>query len=400
MKYRLGSTRQLFETDGFLGKGGEGTVVGIPSHPTLVAKIFATPTPHLRDKLQEMRLRPPTAARGILRHHRIAWPQELIFAERQELVVGYAMAKVSQAIPFASFCYPHLRGGGSTDRIFKVAIDICDTLASLHQDGYVVVDGNDANVLVAGERITWIDTDSFQIPAQSRIFTSAMAHPEFTPAESIGRRKDTILTPSHDLFALGVMMFKVFFEGRHPFMCRYVGNGQKPSLIERIQQGLWPHARTGCKQFLPPTGGRKFEDLHPHLRDAFIGCFEVGHRSPKHRPTAIEWRTTLEHVRANPFPARRKTCVSSLGSVAPSIRSWLSIVRNGKSTDHSRTGESLWDVTAWLLTAQLLVFAVTTIVLIIFALKMIQISAAFAVSSNDYVLTTLPSGIETVEANS
>lgn len=291
------------------------------------------------------------------------------------------MAKVNQALPFASFCYPHLRGGGAADRIFNVAIEICDTLASLHQDGYVVVDGNDANVLVVGDRITWIDTDSFQIPASGRTFTSAVGHPEFTPAESIGRRKDAILKPSHDLFALGVMMFKLLFEGRHPFSCRYAGGKHKPALPERIQQGLWPYAASASRQILPPNGGRSFGDLHPQLRDLFTGCFEVGHGSPDHRPTAINWRTTIDQVRGHAFPARKIMRVPVLGAITSSVAGLQQRPPAADSDEEWSWGELL-NPRTWVLTAQLLIFCIAAISFGILTLETIQ----FASTLNDSIV--------------
>ena len=281
-----------------LGAGGEGTVYSVGGG--LVAKIYKEPQSR-REKILAMLANPP-ADSSTPDHDSIAWPLDaLLESAPPGRFVGYLMKRVENAGGFREVAHfldrvqkrPHF----TNYELHVVALNIASAFSALHKKGYVVGDVNDRNILVTELGLaTLLDTDSFQVPKQGRggCFRCAVKTPEFTPPElqkvnprTVDRRVE------HDLFGLGVLIFQLLMQGNHPF------NGSDDngwSIPTRIEKGNFPFGRKQ-RPISPPPQAPPLSVLDDELGKLFVRCFDDGAGNPDARPTAAEWRRSLDHAR-------------------------------------------------------------------------------------------------------
>jgi formylglycine-generating enzyme required for sulfatase activity len=141
---------------------------------------------------------------------------------------------------------------------------------------------------------TIIDTDSFQVsdPYSGKIYRCLVGSEGFTPAELIRVNiADVDQTEVHDRFRLGVVIYYLLFSGP-PFRGVWKGAGDSLEQSELIRRGLWPFS--GDKLVVPSNTTIPLNILHRDLHALFLRCFNEGHKFPQKRPTAEEWRGTLE----------------------------------------------------------------------------------------------------------
>jgi len=295
------------ETAAPLGRGGEAQVYPVVGRPESVAKIYAPgkATTERAHKLVVMMANAPEAPQSGDDHVPLAWPQSLLTRpDDANAVVGFLMPRahaVAQAIDYYNpqrrreicplFDYRYL---------LRTARNLAAATRTVHARGYVIGDLKHSNVLVSQTAlVTLVDTDSFQVrdPRSGRVYPCQVGTPDYTPPE---RQHDVHasvpLTPEHDLFALGVLIFQLLMEGTHPFAGVYTGDGDPPPFEERIAAGHFPYGanpgpyRPG-KRTAPP-----FENLPPTLQALFRQCFEAGHADPTARPDAQTWQAALDET--------------------------------------------------------------------------------------------------------
>jgi TonB family protein len=85
----------------------------------------------------------------------------------------------------------------------------------------------------------------------------------------------------------------MLMEGTHPFAGRWRGEGEPPSVQERIAAGQFPYAGLPGVPLEPARTAPPLEVLDPGLRALLVRCFVDGHRDPGARPHAAEWRDAL-----------------------------------------------------------------------------------------------------------
>jgi formylglycine-generating enzyme required for sulfatase activity len=102
---------------------------------------------------------------------------------------------------------------------------------------------------------------------------------------------DVDQTEVHDRFRLGVVIYYLLFGGP-PFRGVWQGAGDSLEQSELIRRGLWPFS--GDKLVVPSDTTIPLNILHRDLHALFLRCFNEGHKFPQKRPTAEEWRGTLE----------------------------------------------------------------------------------------------------------
>lgn len=287
-----------------LGRGGEGTVYAVEHQADKVAKIYHQ-NHRTRDKERKLTamvarpLRDSTATRSPF-HTLIAWPSELIYDQGH--FAGFLMPRIDQSPSIFEVFNPQHRTAQKIlfdwRRLHRAARNMAVGLHALHHGGYVVGDINQKNVLVtATALITFIDTDSFQVPAgNGQFFRCPVGVPDYTPPELQGMQARQVdRTPHHDAFGLAVIIFQLLMEGFHPF----TGAPQNPgySVVGQvfthcITQGIFPYQPNG--QFVPPPNAPAFNSLHPHIQSMMLRCFVNGYLQPSARPTALEWADALE----------------------------------------------------------------------------------------------------------
>lgn len=293
-----------------LGKGGQGQVYKIKNQYNLVAKLYWEEQLHkhgreLEEKLYVMINNPPIDPTWEQhKHHSIAWPLKILYKEKSKR-------------NFAGYVMPFVDGGDLSDcffpedrkkvlgynfnwkYLFVTACNIASAVRALHEKEYYIGDFKEENIIVKKSTlITIIDCDSFQVkdPNRSKIYYCGYKSFEYSAPELIDNpqinlnRYDRRYT---DLFALGVIIFKLIMEGTHPFDC-IVGTGIRADTRDaKIKNGFFPYITTD-NNIKPAKGSPSFEIIPPDIQHLFIECFVYGHTNPTMRPTAYEWYKKLK----------------------------------------------------------------------------------------------------------
>ena len=282
-----------------LGSGGEGNVYLIPDEPGTVAKIYHRQARARGAKLLLMVKNPP-ARIDTDGHPAIAWPLDTLHtglpAEPDNLA-GFIMRHARSMKPigqcfnpstrereFPSFTYRHL---------CVVALNLAQAVARVHGGNYVIGDINESNALVGQNGMTTlIDTDSFQLIDEDSgaVYRNPVGKLEYTPGDLQGQRFDMIDREQyHDRFGLGVIIFQLLMEGRHPFSGIYSGPGEPPDIGESISAGYFVHGTSRTIPLKPGPGYMPWSTLSPEIAQMFRLCFDVGHENRIVRPTAFRW---------------------------------------------------------------------------------------------------------------
>ena len=263
-----------------------------------LAKIYHNPHNERINKLQLMVRYCPRDPNAHLNHISFAWPYSIL-EDNQGEVVGFLMPKVVGSETLLKICTPIMRRKYKLETnwyfLHVVARNIAAIIEAIHVKGYVLGDIKLENILVNNRGLpTIIDTDSFQVsdPYSGKIYRCLVGSEGFTPAELIRVNiADVDQTEVHDRFRLGVVIYYLLFSGP-PFRGVWKGAGDSLEQSELIRRGLWPFS--GDKLVVPSNTTIPLNILHRDLHALFLRCFNEGHKFPQKRPTAEEWRGTLE----------------------------------------------------------------------------------------------------------
>ena len=288
----------LIRSENYIGAGGEGVVYNLDDHPDLVAKIYRSPTDAIRKKLALMLDNPPAlpSADG---HVAIAWPADVLLARSvvPESLVGYVMPKLTDAPQVNQIFNPRARRDKAPAFTYKhqitAAANIATIVRAIHDRNHVIGDINESNFLIDDRaRPILIDADSFQItdPQNQVYYRSLVGKPEYTPPELQNADfRTTDRSQEHDRFGLGVLVFQLLMDGRHPYQGIYRGAGEPPSVKNKIIQGFYAHTSRNIP-LIPPAGSLPIETIPESLRNMFANCFDG---APGMRPTPHQWEQEL-----------------------------------------------------------------------------------------------------------
>lgn len=287
-----------------LHEGGEGRLFEVRQQPDLVAKIYKHPKGR-RDKLEAM-LRKPPEDKATPGHVSIVWPIDLLnSADSSRAFVGFVMKRIGNSAPFHEFSRTSTRKqkhpGFNFKYLHTAASNLAGVFAALHQRGYVVGDVNESNILINDAAlVTIVDTDSFQVPVlnKSGVYRCPVGRAEFTPPElqSLDFAK-VDRKVYHDLFGVGVLIFQLLMLGYHP----YEGSSAPTFSVDdwppgkRISQGNFPFGREK-KPIKPGPGFPSLSMLDPGVQNLFLRCFEDGRKDPLRRPSALDWKKSLNNA--------------------------------------------------------------------------------------------------------
>ncbi len=309
MQVKRQSNGEVIDLGTVIASGGQGKIHKVPSDASLAAKVYyAHKLKDIdSDKLQLMLANPPDDSvkkdRGCVS---IAWPVDLLLSiDGSEQIIGFLMPRVPKQVrPIHDYYIPETRRedklGFNYLYLHRTARNFAGAMSALHAKQYVIGDVNESNILVHDTAIvTLVDTDSFQVRdlQKGKVYRCPVGKAEYTPPELQRRKKFAGYdrTPEHDLFGLGVLIFKLLMEGEHPFVGVYQGSEEPPPTKKRILEGHFPHGIKKVPYKHKPMAVR-FEVLHPTLRQLFIRCFEDGHNNPQARPDARTWVKALDEA--------------------------------------------------------------------------------------------------------
>jgi DNA-binding helix-hairpin-helix protein with protein kinase domain len=283
-----------------LGRGGEGVVHELPSHPDWVAKRYhQAPDAAKQQKLRLM----AEAIDSPLRNY-AAWPEETLHLGENGPVIGFTMQRIEGRLPIHMLYSPAQRRESFPQARFDflvfVARNIAAAFATLHEHGHVLGDVNQGNVLVgADSRVILIDCDSFQIQVGDALHRCEVGVAHFTPPElqSIASFEDITRTPNHDGFGLALLIFHLLMGGRHPYSGVPLADHIGESLEADIRDFRYAYAKDAAQRLIaPPPKSVPIESLPP----AIVALFEQAFTEPgvAARPTPQQWVGALDALRA------------------------------------------------------------------------------------------------------
>ena len=318
-----GPTRERIELSSKpLHQGGEGALYSIARYPNEIAKVMFKPSSTLMLKLDALRLTLPSQSSSYL----FTRPLDVLFSEKDSTkCIGYVMPHCTTFQALYLFLRGTRSGHVSARDVLEFSRHVSEAFAAAHRVGVVIGDVNESNVgLTTNTQAVLLDTDSYQIQTNGRVFRCPVGRPEFTPPELQGKKfKDVDRTASSDAFGLGVILFELFMQGAHPFAALYSGSGNPLPLAKRIKHGLFPHSVNGVPKYHPPKNLVRFTDLPHRIQDLFHDCFEAGHRDPNLRPSADEWLSELSRLTPQDLLRKSQTSTPSHGK-----RNYLTTLRS------------------------------------------------------------------------
>ncbi|MGK7941305.1 MAG: tetratricopeptide repeat protein [Crocosphaera sp.] len=276
--------KPLVDKQGEVKQGGEGKIYEMLSDSSLVAKIYHKDQlkPEHKEKLPILLEIAEKLTIPKTNSFQIAWCVDLVYGSPQkENLIGFLMPEVKDAEKifnaynqeereqkFQHFNYYDL---------YEIAFNLAKVFQELHKHNIVIGDVNESNFLVTKyAEVVCIDIDSFQIydRKEDKYYKCTVGTPGYKPPEL--NSYQTVRKPEHDLYGLGVLIYKLLMGGMDPFP---EINGQK--------QKVYQHSR-----FALP-----FEALHPEVRHLMKLFINYGYRNPQERPSAEDWVVALQEAK-------------------------------------------------------------------------------------------------------
>jgi serine/threonine protein kinase len=304
-------TQQAIALTEQIASSGEGEVWRT-NRAGYLAKIYHKLTPERIRKLEVMVNNPPHDPNAKTGHISFAWVYSLL-QDTWGQTVGFLMPAIADSVELLDVYNPSRRRkvlpGFNWLYLHTTAVNIASIMQAIHVKGYVLGDVKSQNILVNNRALpSIIDTDSFQVkhPDTGEVFFCPVGSEGFTPVELLD--KDLALTEQtevHDRFRLAVIIHLLLF-GDHPFKGQWMGQGESPSPLDLLRQGLWAYSQD--ELIKPSSLTIPLQTVHPALQRCFLRCFNEGHHNPLLRPSAAEWVQALQLAIADlkPCPKRQR----------------------------------------------------------------------------------------------
>ena len=315
IKWRERNT--TIEVAQILGTGGEGEVYAVKQHPDLAIKIYhenRRPKGQMAEKLSAMEINQPDFSKNTpTRLPRVAWPTKVIKDSGGEQVTGIVMPMVDRAKtdPMSHVLNPTTRKLSLpkhriTEQQFKqkrwaIAQNIMAAVRGIHRVRCVIGDVNDENILVdpATGEISIVDCDAFQVTdtQNKKIHRCRVGREQFTAPElltqlaqddcksktcangkEMGHHKPDYSClnrqPEHDMFGIGVILFKLFMNGAHPYNQRSDASSKGQSTLKNlISSRQYPYDSKGPSHRVTQVNQSLYSELPDSLKTLFLKTF-------------------------------------------------------------------------------------------------------------------------------
>lgn len=289
---------QTFRRGKFIAKGGEGEIYAVQNQLDLVVKLYLPN--HLSGKEEKIQKMIPLCQNNLRKF--AALPIESLYDSRNNFV-GFLMDFVkAEKLPYVYWqkerneVFPKARW----NFLLRVASNVARAVNAMHQNGFVVGDINESNLLVFSDKknygtVKFIDCDSFQFQSNSQRFLCNVGKPPYIAPELQGSNLNIWRESNQDNFSLAVLIFQILFLGRHPFSGIPAGNKHFT-----IEQSIKEHrfafgADAKSRGYLPPPYTTRLEETSNSIEQLFRRAF----LQDKMRPTAKDWVNSLDLLERN-----------------------------------------------------------------------------------------------------
>lgn len=290
----IGRNRKVYRVGKSIGRGGEGEVFEVLNEKDLLLKVYhEVPSKPKEEKLQRMvEVWRPEIDRYA------AWPSDVCVNVRGQRAL--IIRKLTGCVALHRVFTPMDRKRFFPDKgynfLIHIAYNLSVALAGLHNQGIVIGDINESNILVDKNGLVYfIDCDSFQLSVNGSLYPCEVGVPRYTAPEILREQsfRDIRRTPNSDNFSLAVLVFQLLFLGKHPFSGAPVDDSQVNSEEDAILQKEFPYSKTkASKKLKPPKGALPIDALPIKLS----GYFHVAFEAETERPVATAWAAELKDL--------------------------------------------------------------------------------------------------------
>lgn len=298
-----------------LGAGGEGAVYEMPDLPQQAAKLYHKPL----DARKQAKLGFMASHGSAELEQLTAWPQATLHERAGGPVIGFLMPKMASRAELHMVYGPAHRKqdypGVGWNFLVYVARNVASCIDVVHRHGHVLGDVNQSSFMAARDStVVLIDTDSFQVRADGALHLCEVGVAYFTPPELQGTTdfKSVPRTQNHDNFGLALLIFHLLFGGRHPYAGVPLVKEAGDALETDIQALRYAYARDAQRRGIGvPPRSYPITLVPPAVETLMHAAFtESG--AGGHRPTARQWVTALDELRAT-----LRTCSKARSHVYP-----------------------------------------------------------------------------------
>ena len=285
-----------------VARGGEGTVYQLKDKAMdhVVIKIY-----HNQQKAAQVceKITAMVSCRNEFNNPWLCWPRATIH-NKSGSFIGYAMRKAEGHILFRLLISQYRKRyfpDWNRLTVARLAGKILSQFNALHRKGVLIGDINTRNIMVdrANLKAYFIDADSFQFQIAEKLYPCEVGTADYTAPElhrgklSFSKIRRTV---SHENFAVAVLLFQMFMDGRHPF-----DRVNGATMQENIISGAFPYgefqskngnARNEKRVFakIPPGEWYRRWKAFPYLiKSSFLRTFIDGHNNSSKRVSVDKW---------------------------------------------------------------------------------------------------------------
>ena len=319
-EYRVPADVKPFKT------GGEGSLFVVGDYILKIYKkeILEKNELELKEKIIYMVNNPPSDSVSKF----MAWPKDILSSGNK--FVGFVMNRLEGFTELKKLHTFGLKIDNNIRIKLQVAYNLCCMVEAIHNSGYIIGDFNPKNIgYNPMGHICLFDNDSFKftdiftgrqynctVQFDGYVAPEIMNETELLKRKMIQLRKDPSLikmadlkngfTFSTDYFALAVHIFQLLMNGFFPFEIDNTQHASTNSYTPTIGSSsvaapsMNDNVRYG--RFCFREGYRPFRDYTPkksHFPNYLLSMFERAfvNDGARDRPSATEWKETLEHYR-------------------------------------------------------------------------------------------------------
>lgn len=300
MKVIIGNKKVDLSQFDVIGSGGEGLVVKarLEGQGEEALKVYHNPTRERSNKLSAF-----FSQRWDLPTNKIALPQQPIYNLSKDLIVGITMPYLGSGfedVALFSNRKKRVTYGITNKLIADVFLDGHESLDKIHDQGLVVGDFNDLNVLFRNRQMLWIDVDAWQFGK----FACPVATLDFLDPELYGidLSKRPVFKENNDWYSFAVMLFRSLLL-THPY-------GGVHSRYKTLQMRTVNKITVLDKDVKFPKIALSPDILSDDLASIFLDIFSKGERKPFPKKILQEYSESLTECSSchTFYPMNRKGC--------------------------------------------------------------------------------------------
>ncbi len=310
----MGNTLELIEPS--IKQGGEGAIYRIKNYPNRVAKVYSDSDDARK---RENKLAAQVSVYGSINSATggvTAWPMGMLYNNKREFI-GFGMPCITAQQELDDlYAYPPKKFSLNLKEKITCLVNLCESVKRIHDLGQCIGDMNPNNMKIDEKnlKVYLVDCDSYNFNNGNQTFRCLVCAPGYVAPEIIKACKgytyedcpNTTFTENSDNFALAIHIFRMLFNGAHPYARRQsISNNVTKSNLGSVSSLPVPNCDRSVEKgeslyFQKITGydiplwSPDITSIPEYLRSLFERAFIKGYLNPNARPKPEEWIAALK----------------------------------------------------------------------------------------------------------